>query len=128
MVLGYATNFKGESMKKLFLTLTLFVLPVFAQAPSIPVRAFDVREANGIVDQGTTYPAALVIPFKDAAAETKFYQDYADNNNWANANPQPTKKKFALDGIKQFMKDQSQQARQKVAQAAVVSPNVSDLP
>lgn len=51
------------------------------QAPAIPNKAFDVREANGIVDQGTTYPAALVIPFKDAAAETAFYRDYADNNN-----------------------------------------------
>ena len=51
------------------------------QAPAIPNKALDVREANGIVDQGTTYPAALVIPFKDAAAETAFYRDYADNNN-----------------------------------------------
>lgn len=98
------------------------------QAPSVPNKAFDVREANGIVDTGTTYPAALVIPFKDAAAQTKFYQDYADNNNWANANPQPTKKKFALDGIKQFMKDQSVNARNKVAQAAVVAPDTTDLP
>lgn len=98
------------------------------QAPSIPNKAFDVREANGIVDQGATYPAALVIPFKDAAAQTKFYQDYADNNNWANANPQPTKKKFALDGIKRFMKDQSVNARIRVAQAAVVAPDTTDLP
>ena len=115
-------------MKRLFLVLIVLVIPIFAQAPSVPSKAFDVREANGIVDQGTTYPAALVIPFKDAAAETKSYNDYADNNNWANANPQPTKKKFALDGIKQFMKDQSGQGRQKVAQAAVVNPDVSDLP
>lgn len=115
-------------MKRTLLVIALFVLPVFAQAPSIPNKAFDVREANGIVDTGTTYPAALVVPFKDAAAETKFYQDYADNNNWANANPQPTKKSFALAGIKQFMKDQSGQGRQKVTQAAVVSPDVSDLP
>lgn len=98
------------------------------QTPSVPTKAFNVREANGIVDQGTTYPAALVIPFKDAAAQTKFYQDYADNNNWANANPQPTKRRFALDGIKQFMKDQSVNARNKVAQAAVVAPDTTDLP
>jgi len=115
-------------MKKLILTLIIFTLPVFAQAPSIPNKAFDVREANGIVDQGTTYPAALVIPFKDAAAETKFYQDYADNNNWANASPQPTKKKFALDGIKQFMKEQSVSTRKSVAQKAVIDPDTSDLP
>ena len=115
-------------MKKLILTLIVFVLPVFAQAPSIPTRAFDVREANGIVDQGTTYPAALVIPFKDLAAETKFYQDYADNNNWANANPQPTRKKFALDGLKQWMKEQSINARQANAQKAIVAPDTTDLP
>ncbi len=98
------------------------------QAPSVPNKAFDVREANGIVDQGTTYAAALVIPFKDAAAETKFYNDYADNNNWANANPQPSKRRFALAGMKQWMREQSHSARQKAAQAAVVAPDVSDLP
>ena len=99
-----------------------------AQAPSVPTKAFDVREANGIVDTGTTYAAAIVIPFKDLAAETKFYQDYADNNNWANANPQPTKKRFALDGLKQWMKEQSQQARAKVAAASVPAVDTADLP
>lgn len=113
-------------MKRLLITITLLVLPVFAQAPSIPTKAFDVREANGIVDQGTTYPAALVIPFKDAAAEQKFYDDYANNNNWANANPQPNKKKFALDGIKQFMKEQSNAGRTKVLVIPVIDS--SDLP
>ena len=96
--------------------------------PAVPNKAFDVREANGIVDLGTTYPAALVIPFRDAAAQTAFYRDYADANNWANANPQPTRKQFALDGIKQFMKDQSSQGRNKVVQAAIVVPDTTDLP
>lgn len=114
-------------MKKL-LVLTLLVLPVFAQAPSIPTRAFDVRNGNGVVDNGTTYPFAIVIPFKDAAAKQKFLDDYADNNNWANANPQPAKQKFALDGIKQWMKDQSVNARTTNAQKAIVAPDTSDLP
>lgn len=96
------------------------------QTPSIPTKAFDVREVNGIVDRGTTYPAAIVIPFRDLAAQTAFYRDYADNNNWANANPQPTKKKFALDGIKQWMKEQSGQGRQKVIVVSTV--DTSDLP
>jgi len=55
------------------------VLPVFAQAPSIPTKAFDVRNGNGVIDAGTTYPNAIVIPFKDAAAKQKFLDDYADN-------------------------------------------------
>ena len=114
-------------MKRLLIAITLLAIPIFAQAPNVPTKAFDVREANGIVDQGTAYPAALVIPFKDAAAETAFYRDYADNNNWANANPQPTKKKFALDGIKQFMKEQSDAGRKK-AQSPQPPPDVSDLP
>jgi hypothetical protein len=115
-------------MKKLFIALILLALPVFAQAPSIPTKAFDVRNGNGVVDAGTTYPNAIVIPFKDAAAKQKFLDDYADNNNWANANPQPTKQKFALDGIKQWMKEQSVNARQANAQKAVVAPDTSDLP
>jgi hypothetical protein len=115
-------------MKKLILTLIVFVLPIFAQAPSIPVKAFDVRNGNGVIDAGTTYPNAIVIPFKDAAAKAKFLDDYADNNNWANANPQPTKQRFALDGLKQWMKEQSINARKSVAQKAVVDPDTSDLP
>jgi len=115
-------------MKKLILTLIVFALPVFAQAPSIPTKAFDVRNGNGVIDAGTTYPNAIVIPFKDAAAKQKFLDDYADNNNWANANPQPNKQKFALDGIKQWMKEQSINARQANAQKAIAAPDTTDLP
>jgi hypothetical protein len=115
-------------MKKTILTLVIFVLPVFAQAPSIPTKAFDVRNGNGVIDAGTTYPNAIVIPFKDATAKQKFLDDYADNNNWANANPQPTKQKFALDGLRQWMKDQSIAARNNIAQKAIAVPDTSDLP
>lgn len=119
-------------MKKLFLITSLVLIasvaPAAIQGPSIPNKAFDTREANGIIDNGTTYAAAIVIPFKNTAAQTKFYNDYADNNNWANANPQPTKKKFALDGLKQWMKDQSTQARQKASAAAAPAVDTTDLP
>ena len=116
-------------MKKTLLTIIatfLLSAPLFGGMQQVPTKAFDVREANGIVDTGTTYPAAIVIPFKDLAAETTFYNDYANNNNWANANPQPTKKAFALAGIKQFMKDQSTQGRNKVVVVPV--PDTTDLP
>lgn len=115
-------------MKRLLITTILLAWPVFAQAPTIPTKAFDVRNGNGVIDDGTTYPNAIVIPFKDAAAKQKFLDDYADNNNWENAIPQPTKQKFALDGLKQFMKDQSISARRAVAQKAVADPDTSDLP
>jgi len=115
-------------MKKLVLMFTIISIPVFAQAPGIPTKAFDVRNGNGVTDNGTTYPAAIVIPFKNAAAKQKFLDDYADNNNWANANPQPSKQNFALDGLKQWMKEQSINARRSVAQKAVAEPDVSDLP
>lgn len=80
------------------------------------------------MDNGTTYPFAIVIPFKDAAAKQKWLDDYAKNNNWTNANPQPTKQAFALDGIKQWMKDQAKAGRQIAAQEAVAAPDVTDLP
>lgn len=114
-------------MKRLILAIFLLALPVFAQAPSIPSKAFDVREANGIIHGGTTYPFAIVVPFKDEAAQTAFYRDYADNNNWTNANPQPTRRRFALDGIKQWMKEQSDSGRKK-AQTPQPPPDLRDLP
>ena len=115
-------------MKKTIFALILFVLPVFAQAPSIPNKAFAVRNGNGVVDNGTTYPAAIVIPFKDAAAKQKFLDDYAENNNWANQVPQQTKQQFALDGIQQWMKDQSKAGRQSIINKAVAAADVTDLP
>jgi len=87
-------------MKKLLFIFTLLSITTFAQAPSIPSLAFDVRNGNGVIDAGTTYSAAIVIPFKDAAAKQKWLDDYADNNNWENANPRPNKQAFALDGLK----------------------------
>lgn len=115
-------------MKKLILFLIVFVLPVFAQAPSIPTRAFDVRNGNGVVDNGTTYPAAIVIPFKDAAAKQKWLDDYAEANNWANQTPQQTKQAFALDGIKLWMKQQAKAGRNSAIAKATAAADVTDLP
>lgn len=115
-------------MKKLFLALILFVLPVFAQAPSIPTKAFAVRNGNGVVDAGTTYPAAIVIPFRDAAAKQKWLDDYAGANNWANQVPQQTKQQFALDGLQLWMKQQAKAGRDSAQAKATVPVDVSDLP
>lgn len=115
-------------MKKLFLLLIVFVLPTFAQAPAIPSKAYDVRNGNGVIDAGTTYPAAIVIPFKDAAAKQKWLDDYADANNWENQRPQQTKQAFALDGIKLWMKEQARAGRQSAIQKATAAADVADLP
>lgn len=115
-------------MKKLFLALTLFVLPVFAQAPSIPTKAFAVRNGNGVVDNGTTYPNAIVIPYRDAAAKQKFLDDVAEANNWANQVPQQPKQQFVLDVIQNLLKQQAKAGRDSAQAKATVPVDVSDLP
>lgn len=115
-------------MKKLLLAFILLSITAFAQAPSIPTRAFDVRNGNGVIDAGTTYPAAIVIPFKDAAAKQKWLDDYADNNNWENANPRPNKQAFALDGLKLWMRQQAEAGREQAQAKIRTKPDTSDLP
>lgn len=115
-------------MKRLLLLSLIFTIPIFAQAPSIPNRAFDVRNGNGVIDAGTTYPAAIVIPFKDAAAKQKWLDDYAEANNWENQRPQQTKQAFALDGIKLWMKGQSIGGRQTAIRKTTFTVDESDLP
>jgi hypothetical protein len=116
-------------MKTIFaLTLFLFVGATSAAVQQIPNKAFDVRNGNGVIDGATTYPFAIVIPFRDKAAKDKFLQDYADNNNWANQSPQQPIQQFVLDGIKQWMKSQSVSGRQAAAQKVAVAPDTSDLP
>jgi hypothetical protein len=113
-------------MKKIILTLIVFVLPVFAQAPSIPTKAFAVRNGNGVVDNGTTYTSAIVIPFKDAAAKQKFLDDVAEANNWANQVPQQPKQQFVLDVIQNLLKQQAKAGRDSAQ--ATVPVDVTDLP
>lgn len=48
------------------LTFGLYLYPTSAQ---VPTRLFDVRNGNGLVDNGTTYTRATYIAFKDNASK-----------------------------------------------------------
>lgn len=53
----------------------------FAQ-PTIPTRLFDVRNGNGVVAAGVTYPQAIVIVFKDKAAKDEVLDAFAAQYNY----------------------------------------------
>lgn len=104
-------------MRKLLSLTLLFTLMVVAFAqPTIPTKLFDVRNGNGVVDSGVTYPNAIVIPFKDAAAKTKTVDAIATaygyqatipdpvNPGQTIANPQ-SKAAFANKQIAAYLRD-----------------------
>jgi len=84
--------------------------------PAIPTKLFDVRNGNGVVDSGTTYPFAIVIPFKDKASHDALIAAFASQYGYqatlpdpANPgqtipNPQSTKQ-FMMAKMTQYLKD-----------------------
>lgn len=104
-------------MKKLFLPFLLLVALVSIGAqPAVPTKLFDVRNGNGVVDSGTTYPFAITIVFKDKASHDAVVAAFASQYGYqatipdpANAgqtiaNPRSTKQ-FTMAKITQFLKD-----------------------
>lgn len=97
------------------LFLATFAVLTFAQ-PAIPTKLFDVRNGNGVVDSGTTYPYAITIVFKDKASHDAVIAAFASQYGYqatipdpANpgqtiANPQSTKQ-FAMAKLTQYIKD-----------------------
>ena len=103
-------------MKKLFLPFLLLVALVSIGAqPAVPTKLFDVRNGNGVVDSGTTYPFAITIVFKDKASHDAVVAAFASQYGYqatipdpANAgqtiaNPQSTKQ-FTMAKITQYLK------------------------
>lgn len=81
-------------MKKLLLLTTCCLIAFAAgaatmQQPTIPTRAFDVRNGNGIVDTGVTYPQAIVIVFKDKASKDEMIDAFAAQYNYQATIPDP---------------------------------------
>ena len=113
------------------------------QGPTIPVKLFDVRNGNGVIDGGTTYAQAIVIPFRDAAAKQKLIDAIAaqyaypatvpdpHDNTKTIANPQ-TKNVFAMKKITVYLNDviraASVQASRKTAEDAANAAIDTELP
>lgn len=104
-------------MKRYLITIiiALVAYAAFAQ-PNIPVKLFDVRNGNGVVDSGTTYPQAIVIPFKDKASKDAIIDAFVDQYNYQSTVPDPanpgatipnpqSKAAFTNDRIKSFIKE-----------------------
>jgi hypothetical protein len=138
-------------MKKLFLLVLLAIALV--QAPSfdaqIPQKLFDVRNGNGLVENGVTYPRATYIAFKDNAAKDAIidafalmrgYQDTVPNPayNPAVEGSQPTipnpqsKQVFFNKAIEQFIRDTYKAAKvtaaEKAAKATAEAAADAELP
>lgn len=107
-------------MKHLFCLSLLFL--VFSSIAQVPTRLFDVRNGNGVVDGATTYPAATVIPYKDAASKTKIVDafctayGYQDTINGA-PNPQ-SKQAFFNARLTAYIKGVYQSEAVKAAEKA----------
>lgn len=77
----------------------LFLLAIFSTEtvrhavanfqPQIPTRLFDVRTGNGAIDNGTTYPQATLIVFKDKASKDAVIAAFADQYNYQATVPDP---------------------------------------
>lgn len=115
-------------MKNLFLLLLLACyFPVVAtiQAPTIPTRLFDARPGNGVVDGGTTYPAAIVILFGTVEGRTPtqnknvFLDAFAVANSYQatiNGAPNPQSKQgFFLRVLTDYMKSEYRRGTVNVA-------------
>lgn len=123
-------------MKKLLLyecavaafLVVVFIIIVNAQ-PTIPAKLFDVRNGNGIVDAGTTYPQATVIVFKDKAAKDAIIEAFAaeygyqttvaDNDRPRQTIPNPkSKQAFMNEKLTDFVRDVYRAHKLKTAEAA----------
>ena len=86
-------HFKRFYAAYAFALLTSVMLGVLiAQSvaqPTIPTRMFDVRNGNGVVDTGVTYPQAIVIVFKDKASKDEFIDAVATQYKYQATIPDP---------------------------------------
>ncbi len=104
-------------MKTLFLSAILTIASILAMAqPAIPTKLFDVRNGNGIVDSGTTYPQAVTIVFKDLASAQAVYDAFASQYGYTATIPDPanpgqtianpqSKKQFFMAKVTLYIKD-----------------------
>lgn len=72
---------------KLISATALILIGLFLFSPQsrsqVPSRLFDVQNGNGAVVGGTTYPQAIIVPFKDVASKTKLISALATNSGWS---------------------------------------------
>lgn len=85
--------------------------------PAIPTKLFDVRQGNNSIDSdGTVYPRAALIVYKDNAAKSAIEDAFAtmrgyqatipDPANPSNTIPNPqSKQQFFHKSIEQFIRD-----------------------
>ena len=121
---------RKELMKRtLLLIFSLFIFGVFATAQA-PTRLYDVRNGNGIVDNGTAQPQATYIAYKDAAAKQAVIDAFCDVGNYDGLDPatRPTRQAFFNRELLAHVKDVVKQSRQRTIQRATPVVNESDLP
>jgi hypothetical protein len=75
-------------IQKLFLSLCLltFLVTGMSQAPT---KLFDVKNGNGIVDNGVAQPQATYIVFKNAAAKQAIIDSFATAYDYQATVPDP---------------------------------------
>ena len=106
---------KLKTFRSFILVSLICLTSIIIAQPSPVVKLFDVRNGNGVVDSGTTYPFAITIVFKDKASHDAVVAAFASQYGYqatipdpANAgqtiaNPQSTKQ-FTMAKITQYLK------------------------
>lgn len=131
-------------MKKLFLFALLAIALI--QVPSfeaqIPQKLFDVRNGNGLTENGTTYNRATYIAFKDNASKDAIidavcsmggYQATIGTDEQGQPIPNPqSKQAFFNKRIEQFLRDNYKAYKvstaEKAAKATAEAAAGAELP
>lgn len=98
--------------------------------PTIPTRMFDVRNGNGVINAGVTYPQAVVIVFKDKASKDEMIDAFAAQYTYQATIPDPanpsgpqipnpqTKQAFMNKQITAYLRDVFKAAQAQAATSA----------
>ena len=122
-------------MKRLF--LLSFLLASITVTAQVPNRLFAVRNGNGLVDGGVAQDQAIYIVFKDANSKLAVTDALCDTANFGALVRPPgetapqlaaARRQFAMDEIKAWLNAKVAANRQRIEQAKLINPDLSDLP
>lgn len=122
-------------MKQVFSLILLLGFLLTTQG-QIPTKLFDVKNGNGAVHSGTTYPDATLIAYKDSVSKSAIIDAFADTYGYQatiNGSPNPQNKQAFFNQtlqnfIKGIYKTQKSQVAQNAARVTAEAAADAELP
>lgn len=88
-----------ESYKVLF-SISILIMAAISAATQVPVKLFDIRNGNGLVDNGTANPQATYIVYKGAQSKQQVIDSFAYIYGYVENVPNPAfDPKKAIDSV-----------------------------